>query len=83
MARDAGAGYELAFFDLLERHIRRLVCEEGCDFELWGLDRCVKLLKSRKVWARDCEDLQAHIIEFARQRTAQLADGADIAFALS
>jgi hypothetical protein len=83
LARDAGAGYELAFFDLLQRHIRRLVCEEGCDFELWGLDRCVKLLKARKVWARDCEELQEHIIEFARQQAELLADGADIAFALS
>jgi hypothetical protein len=68
---------------LLQRHIRRLVCEEGCDFELWGLDRCVKLLKARKVWARDCDELQAQIIDFARQLAGQLGEGTDLAFALS
>ncbi len=83
MARDAGAGYELAFFELLGRQLQRLVCEEGCDFELLGLDRCVKLLKARKAWGRDCDALRGEIISFTRERTGQLAAGAEVAFALS
>jgi hypothetical protein len=83
LARDAGSGYELAFFELLQRHIHRLVCEQGCDFELWGLDRCVKLLKARKVWSRDCDALQAEIIAFTREQTGRLAGGTDVSFALS
>jgi hypothetical protein len=83
MAQDAGTGYELAFFELLQRQIHRLVCELGCDFELWGLDRCVKLLKSRKVWGRDCETLQAEIIAFTREHTGRCAQGAEVSFALS
>src|SRR3954468_6255965 len=83
LARDAGTGYELAFFELLKGQIRRLVCEEGCDFELWGLDRCVKLLKACKVWRRDCAELQAEIIDFAREQTERCAAGAEVAFALS
>ena len=59
------------------------MCEEGCDFELWGLDRCVKLLKARKIWGRDCKQLQEDIIEFARQQAELFADGADIAFSLA
>ena len=83
MARDAGTGYELAFFELLQRSIHRLVCEQGCDFELRGLDRCVKLLKARKVWGRDCEALQAEIIAFAREQVGRCAQGAEVNFALS
>ena len=83
LARDAGSGYELAFFELLGRQLQRLVCEEQCDFELLGLDPCVKLLKARKVWGRDCEALRAEIISFAREQTGKLAGGAEVAFALS
>lgn len=83
LARDAGTGYELAFFEILGRQIQQLVCEQGCDFELLGLDRCVKLLKARKVWSRDCDSLRNEIIFFTRSQTEQAAGSQEVAFSLS
>ena len=83
IAREAGSGYELAFFELLGRQILQLVRESGCDFELQDLDRCVKLLKARKAWSRDCDALRNEIIHFTRSQTEQAAEGNEVAFQLS
>jgi hypothetical protein len=84
LAREAAAsGYELAFFNILSNLIRELVCERSCDFEFRGLDKCVKILMARKGWSRDCEDLRAEIIHFARLRTAATAGSLHVSFALA
>ena len=75
LARAAGSGYELAFFELLRSQIHEVVNEQGCDFELTGLDRCVKLLKGKKVWSRDCETLRDEIILFTQVQTELAAAG--------
>ena len=83
LAIEAGTGYELAFFDLLGRRLQELAREDGCNFELSGLDRAVKLLRNRKVWCRDCDGLQAEIISFVREQTALAAGANEVVFTLA
>lgn len=83
LARQAGSGYELAFFEMLGRRIQGLVHEEHCDFELFGLEPCVKLLRARKAWSRDCDALRAEIVSFARKQTGIMAAQHEISFFLA
>ena len=83
LAREAGTGYELAFFEMLGRRIQRLVEEENCHFEFIGLEACVKLLRSRKIWSRDCDVLRAEIVCFARDHTGIAAAKHDLTFSLA
>ncbi len=83
MARTAGAGYELAFFDQLGRMIRDLVEAQECDFELLGLELCVKLLRGKKAWNRECDALRDEIISFTRQQTEVAAGQNEVNFALA
>jgi hypothetical protein len=82
LAREAGTGYELAFFEMLKRSIGEQLREKNAHFELLGLEPCVKLLRARKVWSRDCDDLRAEIVSFAREQTGTAAAEHDITFAL-
>ncbi len=83
LAREAGNGYELAFFERLGRQIRELVQEKTCHFELVGLEPCVKLLRARKVWSRDCDALRAEIVSFAREQTGMAAANGEVSFSLA
>jgi len=83
LARQAGSGYELAFFEMLGRRIQGLVTEEQCDFELFGLEPCVKLLRARKAWSRDCDALRAEIVSFAREQTGIAAAEHEVSFCLA
>jgi hypothetical protein len=82
LAREAGTGYELAFFDKLGRRIQELLRERNGHFELLGLEPCVKLLRARKVWSRDCDALRAEIVSFAREQTGTAAAELDVSFSL-
>ncbi len=83
LAREAGHGYEMAFFEMLGRRLRELCREPGSYFELLGLEPCVKLLRSRKSWSRDCDALRTEIVCFAREHSGTAAAGSGIAFALA
>lgn len=83
MAREAGTGYELAFFERLGRRIQELCREKSCCFELMGLERCVKLLRARKTWSRDCDALRAEIVSFAREQTGTAAANHEVSFSLA
>ena len=83
LARAAGSGYELAFFKMLARRIEGLVHDEHCDFELFGLEPCVKLLRARKAWSRDCDALRAEIVCFAREQTGIAAAEHEVNFSLA
>jgi hypothetical protein len=83
LAREAGTGYELAFFDKLGRRIQELCREKNSCFELLGLEPCVKLLRSRKSWSRDCEVLRAEIVSFAREQTGTAAANHEVSFSLA
>jgi hypothetical protein len=70
LAKKAGSGYELAFFDLLGRGMQQLMATHAAYFELFDLELCVKELRSRKVWARDCHALREEIVNFLRDQLA-------------
>ena len=68
IAQEAGTGYELAFFDLLEKRIHTLI-ETGVDnLQLCSLQACVKYLRRTKVWTRACDALREEIVYFIRER---------------
>lgn len=83
LAREAGTGYELAFFDMLGRRIQELCRERSSCFELLGLEPCVKLLRARKSWSRDCDALRSEIVSFVREQTGTVAAGQEISFSLA
>jgi hypothetical protein len=83
LAREAGTGYEMAFFSRLALRIQTLCQENHSYFELLGLEPCVKLLRARKIWSRDCEILRAEIVSFVRDQTGTMAPNQAISFSLA
>jgi len=68
LASQAGTGYELAFFDLLEKRIQSLL-ETGVEnLRLCSLHACVKQLCGVKVWTRACDVLRSEIVCFVREK---------------
>jgi hypothetical protein len=68
IAEEAGSGYELAFFDLLEKRLHALV-EIGTDsLHLCSLQTGVKHLRRTKVWTRACDSLREEIVCFIREK---------------
>jgi len=66
IAREAGEGYELLFFELLRSRLRGIIFSEARQVEICDLHRCVKLLRSAKNWRRDCSGLRGEIVSFVR-----------------
>src|SRR2546430_183416 len=73
IAEQAGAGYELAFFDLLERQINALIQTGMDNLQLCSLQSCVKHLRGVKVWTRACDALREEIVCFVREKIASTA----------
>ena len=69
LAQEAGDGFELAFFFALSRRLRDVMQLGGSYCELHGLEHCVKVLRRRRAWSRECAALQAEIVTFAREHT--------------
>jgi len=68
IAYQAGTGYELAFFDLLEKRIQ-LLLETGVDnLHLCSLQACVKHLRGARLWTRACDPLREEIACFIREK---------------
>ena len=72
IAREAGTGYELAFFDLLEKRISALVGTGVDNLQLCSLPACVKYLRSTKVWTRACDSLRGDIVCFIREKLGSM-----------
>ena len=70
IANEAGAGYELAFFDLLEKRINGLLDTGVENLKLCSLQGCVKHLRGVKVWTRACDILREEIVCFVREKLA-------------
>lgn len=83
LVREAGAGYELAFFRLLACRLAEACAAHTPHFQLTGLDRCVRMLNSRKAWTRECASLRSEIVDFARERTSCAAAAHDVTFSLT
>ena len=76
IARRAGAGYELAFFGLLEKQISALI-ESGVEnLRISSLQLCVKHLRGTKTWTRPCDALREEIVCFVREKLAFATDRA-------
>jgi len=74
IAHQAGTGYELAFFDLLEKRINTLI-ETGVDnLQFCSLQFCVKHLRGVKTWTRACDALRAEIVCFVREKLISTTD---------
>jgi len=74
IAEAAGAGYELAFFDGLEKRIDALM-ESGADsLHLFDLQAGVKHLRGAKTWTRACDTLREEIVCFVREKIAASGD---------
>ncbi len=71
IARQAGNGFELAFFNALESQLREVVRTGGSYCELHSLEQCVKVLRQHKYWSSSCDDLRAEIVAFARDHSSQ------------
>jgi hypothetical protein len=74
IAQEAGAGYELAFFDGLEKRISALVTARADSLHLCDLQACVKHLRGAKTWTRTCDTLREEVICFVRERLASSSD---------
>src|SRR6266481_7030062 len=76
IARCAGAGYELAFFGLLEKRISALI-EAGVEnLRISSLQLCVRHLRGTKTWTRPCDALREEIVCFVREKLASATDRA-------
>jgi len=69
VVKEAGEGYELAFFNRLRDRLRALIGKGTTEVDLVGLTSCVKKLRSRKMWTRECDALQEEIVSFVRTQT--------------
>lgn len=67
LARDAGCGYELAFFDLLRARVRQAVASKAERLEICDAQSGVKRLRAAKNWRRDCVGLLDEIVSFVRE----------------
>ena len=74
IAREAGTGYELAFFDLLEKRINTLVATGVDNLQLCSLQSCVKHLRGVKTWTRACDTLREEIVCFVREKLTSTID---------
>src|ERR687892_1519476 len=74
IAHEAGTGYELAFFDLLEKRINMLVETGVDDLQLCSLQSCVKHLRGVKAWTRACDALREEIVCFVREKLMASTD---------
>jgi hypothetical protein len=70
IAEEAGAGYELAFFDRLEKRITAIVNTGTDSVQLVGLQQCVKHLRGAKTWTRACDSLREEVVCFVREKLA-------------
>lgn len=82
LAREAGSGYELAFFPRLRQSLVELLAENPAHFEIVDLEPCVRLLRARKVWSRDCDALRAEIVAFTREQMGTAAATLNLSFSL-
>src|SRR5437773_6872624 len=74
IAHEAGAGYELAFFDLLEKRINALIETGANNLQLCSLQSCVKHLRGVKMWTRACDALREEIVCFVREKLTAATD---------
>ena len=71
LAREAGSGYELAFFQLLKERVQPILSNHASNVNVYGLQSCDRYLRSVKTWSRSCSRLRIEIVEFLRAQLEQ------------
>jgi hypothetical protein len=66
LAREAGPGYELAFFQLLRERVQPALAENSTNVTIYGLQSCVRHLRAVKTWSRSCSLLRNEIVQYLR-----------------
>ncbi len=74
IARRAGPGFELAFFQLLRRQFQAATDGGARQLVCYGLRPCVKKLATSKKWTVRCRKLEAEIREFLNHEHSRLCD---------
>lgn len=74
MAMEAGAGYELAYFDGLARRVESLLQTRVNTVQFIALNAAVKHLRGTRVWSRACDTLRSEIVCFIREKISAEAD---------
>ena len=69
IARQAGTGYELVFFNLLREKLAEVQDFGAERIECADLDECVLHLRGRAKWTRSCDQLKYEIVDFVQRRT--------------
>lgn len=83
LARDAGHGYELIFFELLRERIKEALSAHSEKLEICEAHNGIKLLRSAKNWRRDCSGLLDEVVSFVREELNSSSNGSDIQLQLS
>jgi hypothetical protein len=78
LAREAGPGYELAFFALLKERVRPALSNRASNLDFYGLRSCVLKLQSARTWSRRCSELRNEIVDFLRAQLLHADLKADI-----
>ncbi len=66
LAKEAGPGYELAFFRLLKERIQPAFSHRASNLDIYGLQSCVRRLQAVKTWSGNCSQLRNEIVDFLR-----------------
>ncbi|MCB1076592.1 MAG: hypothetical protein KDM63_13330 [Verrucomicrobiae bacterium] len=74
LARRAGPGFELMFFELLKQRFRAAADGGTQRLTCYGLDRCVRQLATCKKWTGRCETLKGEIVAFLDYEHRRVAD---------
>ena len=61
-AREAGTGFELAFFKELQHELNDLKATGATDVYFSHIEECVHVLRQTESWDKHCEDLAADIL---------------------
>jgi hypothetical protein len=83
LARAAGHGYELAFFDLLRSQVREALEARVERLEICDAHCGIKLLRSAKNWRQDCSGLLEEVVEFVREELGSYPGAAELRMQLS
>jgi hypothetical protein len=66
LAKEAGQGYELAFFRLLKERVQPALSDRASNLDVYGLQSCVRHLQAVKTWSHNCSRLRSEIVDFLR-----------------
>lgn len=71
LAREAGDGFELKFFQLLEARLEEIDRLGAGEVSLTETRLGVKHLRAAKYWCRSCRELEREIAGYLRRRSAE------------